>query len=69
MLILTRHVDQTIMIGDSITVTVLGIKGSQVRIGVQAPRETAVDRQEVRERKDAGIPLKRAADADKRGAA
>jgi carbon storage regulator len=61
MLILTRHVDQTIMIGKDITVTVLGIKGSQVRIGIEAPREIIVDREE--------IALKRAAGADKRGAA
>jgi carbon storage regulator len=63
MLILTRNIDQTIVIGPDVTVTVLGVKGQQVRLGIEAPRDTAVDRQEVRERKDAGIPLKRAADA------
>lgn len=51
MLILTRRVGETIMIGDDVTVTVLGVKGSQVRIGVVAPRDTAVDRQEIAERK------------------
>jgi carbon storage regulator len=53
MLILTRHVEQTIMIGPDITVTVLGVKGSQVRLGIEAPRDVTVDREEIRERKDA----------------
>ena len=53
MLILTRHIEQTIMIGPDITVTVLGVKGSQVRLGIEAPRDMAVDREEIRERKDA----------------
>jgi len=51
MLILTRRVGETINIGDDVTVTVLGVKGNQVRIGVVAPRDTAVDRQEIAERK------------------
>lgn len=51
MLILTRRVGETIMIGDDVTVTVLGVKGNQVRIGVVAPKDTAVDRQEIAERK------------------
>ena len=51
MLILTRTVGQSLMIGDDVTVTVLGIKGSQVRVGFTAPRSICVDREEVYERK------------------
>lgn len=47
MLILTRRVAESIMIGDNITVKVLGVKGNQVRIGVNAPKEVAVHREEV----------------------
>jgi len=50
-LILTRHVSESVLIGDTITVTVLGVKGSQVRLGIAAPRSMSVDREEVRERK------------------
>lgn len=47
MLILTRRVGETLMIGDEVTVTVLGVKGNQVRIGVNAPKEVAVHRKEI----------------------
>lgn len=47
MLILTRRVSETVIIGDDITVTILDVKGNQVRIGVDAPKEVAVHRKEV----------------------
>ncbi|MCK9193364.1 MAG: carbon storage regulator CsrA [Nevskia sp.] len=50
MLILTRRVGETLVIGDDVTVTVLGIKGNQVRIGVKAPKTVTVHREEIFER-------------------
>jgi len=47
MLILTRRVGETLMVGDNVTVTVLGVKGNQVRIGVNAPKEVSVHREEI----------------------
>ena len=47
MLILTRRVGETLMVGDDVTVTVLGVKGNQVRIGVTAPKEVSVHREEI----------------------
>lgn len=52
MLILTRRTGETIMIGNEMSVTVLGVKGNQVRIGINAPKSVEIDRTEVRRRKD-----------------
>jgi len=58
MLILTRRVGETVMIGNEVTVTVLGVKGNQVRVGVNAPKDVAVHREEIYER------IKREEDGD-----
>jgi len=50
MLVLTRHRGESIMIGDEVTVTVLGVKGNQVRVGINAPKHVAVHREEIYQR-------------------
>jgi len=47
MLILTRRVGESLMVGDDVTITVLGVKGNQVRVGVKAPKDVAVHREEI----------------------
>lgn len=56
MLILTRRVGETLVIGDKVGVTVLGVKGNQVRIGVNAPKDVSVHREEIYERIRHGNP-------------
>lgn len=50
MLILTRRIGESIVIGDNVTITVLGVKGNQVRVGVDAPRDVSVHREEIYQR-------------------
>ena len=57
MLILTRRVGETLCIDDDVTVTVLGVKGNQVRIGINAPKDVAVDREEIYLRKQNEVAI------------
>lgn len=50
MLVLTRRVGEKLIIGENVTVTMLGVKGTQVRIGIDAPRDVRVDREEIHQR-------------------
>jgi len=65
MLILTRRINESLVIGDDVTVTILGVKGNQVRIGVDAPRNVSVYREELAH-KDDETPTLRADDKDAR---
>lgn len=58
MLVVSRSIDEKIIIGDEISVTILGIKGNQIRIGVDAPKSVEVHRQEIYERIQQGVPIK-----------
>lgn len=61
MLILTRRPSESIQIAENITVTVLAVKGSQIRLGIQAPAGVTVDRSEIAARKAAGVPVQKVA--------
>jgi carbon storage regulator len=64
MLILTRRVGETLMIGDEVTVTVLGVKGNQVRLGITAPKDVGVHREEIYQKIGKTGPEKPESDAD-----
>jgi carbon storage regulator len=64
MLILTRRVGETLMIGDEVTVTVLGVKGNQVRLGITAPKDVGVHREEIYQKIGKTGPEKSESDVD-----
>ncbi len=64
MLILTRRAGETVMIGSDITITVLGVKGNQVRVGINAPKDVAVHREEIYERIQSEQASEAAAESD-----
>lgn len=64
MLILTRRAGETVMVGSDITITVLGVKGNQVRIGINAPKDVAVHREEIYERIQSEKKAKEAEEAE-----
>ena len=55
MLILTRRINESLIIGDNVTMTILGVKGNQVRIGVDAPRDVTVHRQELAQKQESAV--------------
>lgn len=57
MLILSRRVGETLVIGDNVTITVLSIQGKQARIGIHAPTDVHIDREEIRQRIERGEPF------------
>ena len=68
MLILTRRIGETVVVGDNISVTVLGFKGSQVRLGIEAPADVSVHREEIFNRlqlQDQDEPEKQNSDSDR----
>lgn len=60
MLILSRRTDESIVIGDEVTITILSVKGKQVRIGITAPPDVSVHREEIYQRIQAGEPIEQA---------
>ena len=64
MLILSRRTDESIVIGDEVTITILSVKGKQVRIGITAPPDVSVHREEIYQRIQSGEPLEDASKSD-----
>ena len=64
MLILTRRIGESVIIGDDVKITVLGVKGNQVRLGVDAPREVSVHREEIYNRIQSGLDAEQGSASD-----